>query len=202
MHSTKSLRAERRSGAGQSLSTDVSLLRAGSMPDFARLQEDLDYWFNDPETLRRALTRPVGRRAGGVNDDDVVSSLRLSWLGDAILRWVISEELWSTRPPASEADLTSWRDVLVDNKLLARKAEQLHLEEGMPIGDASRMNRQSRPGCSVWAGALEAIFGAILEDSDAQTTRVVILKVLRRDMERLRELVHEGKDPKSLLEHA
>ncbi len=170
------------------------------MPDFARLQEDLGYWFNDPERLRRALTRPVGRQAGGVHDDDVVSSLRFSWLGDAILRWVISEELWSTRPPASEADLTAWRDVLVDNKSLARIAEQLHLEEGMPIGDASRMNRQSRPGRKVWAGALEAIFGAVLEDSDAQTTREVILKVLKMDIERLLRLVREGKDPKSLLQ--
>ena len=70
----------------------------------AQLQQALGYEFADPALLARALTH---RSAGSANNE------RLEFLGDSILSFVISAELYSRFPNIDEGGLSRLRASLV-----------------------------------------------------------------------------------------
>lgn len=155
------------------------------MTDLAWLEERLGYRFEDSGLLRRALIHRSAKGADGVSPEDVASSLRLSWLGDSVLDMVVSEKLCSMFPAATKKDLHRWSVELTNNKTLGRVASQLGLGRGIVIGRAMKMNLNAKDRHTMLAGALEAIFGAVLLDSDVQSARSVIRRVLKADFDKI-----------------
>ena len=94
--------------------------------DLQRLYRCLDYTFNDRGLLRRALTH---RSKSAENYE------RLEFLGDSILEFTISAELYNTHPDLSEGKLTRLRASLVKKETLAEIARQIGL------GDYLQTNR-------------------------------------------------------------
>ena len=67
------------------------------MSSLSRLQDEIGYTFDDPGLLQRALTH---KSVGAANNE------RLEFLGDAILNFLIAEELYRRFPSAREGELT------------------------------------------------------------------------------------------------
>jgi len=154
-----------------------------------RLCRGLGYRFKDEALADMALTH---RSAGGTNNE------RLEFLGDAVLGFVIADELYHRQGRASEGQLSRLRSGLVRRDALAEIARGLDLGSYLILGQGELCSGgQSRD--SILADALEALFAAIYLDGGYEATRGVILTLFRQ---RLEALSPEGqlKDPKTRLQ--
>jgi len=154
-----------------------------------RLSKEIGYAFADPALLEIALTH---RSAGGLHNE------RLEFLGDAILGFVIADELYRRFPRADEGQLSRLRAGLVRKDSLARLARELELGHYLHLGPGeSRSGGQSRD--STLADTLEALFAAIYLDGGYSPAREMVLALFRP---RLEALTTEQvlKDPKTRLQ--
>jgi len=88
---------------------------------------------------------------------------RLEYLGDAVLKLVVSEYLFDRFPEYREGELTKIRAVVVSDARLAELAEHLNLGEYIIFG-ASEAKSGGRKRASNLACAFEALLGALYLD--------------------------------------
>jgi ribonuclease-3 len=139
--------------------------------------------------IETALTH---RSAGSSNNE------RLEFLGDAILGFVIADEIYRQLGEADEGQLSRLRAGLVNRDSLADIARELDLGRYLNLGPGElRSGGQSRS--SILADALEALFAAIYLDGGYPRAREFILHLFN---DRLTELSQQsaGKDPKTRLQ--
>lgn len=107
----------------------------------------------------------------------LVSNERLEFLGDAVLGFVVADELYTRFPDSSEGELTKLRAALVRGETLSRIASSLQLGEYLFLGHGEEESGgRSRPrnlSC-----ALEAVIGAVFLDRGFDIARDFILKLL------------------------
>jgi ribonuclease-3 len=131
---------------------------------FAALQVRLGHEFRDPGLLEAALTH---RSAASRHNE------RLEFLGDAVLGFTISAELYERFPRATEGDLTRLRASLVREETVASLAQGLDIGSLLHLGHGERLSGGHRRA-SLLADALEAVFGAIFLDAGVEASRRVI----------------------------
>ncbi len=154
-----------------------------------RLANRLDYRFDDPARLEQALTH---RSAGSPNNE------RLEFLGDAILGFVIADELCARFPDADEGRLSRLRARLVRKTSLAELARELEMGSYLLLGAGElRSGGQSRD--STLADALEAVFGAVYLDGGHRPADDLIRRLFRQRLDGLK-LGQAEKDPKTRLQ--
>lgn len=153
------------------------------------LQQTLGYQFSDPRLFRRALTH---RSAPGASNE------RLEFLGDAVLDFVISEDVYRLIPDADEGDLSRYRASIVKDTSLATHARQLGLGEHLILGSGERKSGGHRRD-SILADGLEALFGAVYLDRGFNAAADVVRRVFS---ERLKSLpdASDLRDPKTRLQ--
>lgn len=95
---------------------------------------------------------------------------RLEYLGDAVLKLVVSEYLFERFPDYREGELTKIRAVVVSDARLAQIAESLNLGEHIIFG-ASEAKSGGRKRASNLACAFEALLGALYLDGKIQELR-------------------------------
>lgn len=155
----------------------------------ARLAERIGHRFIDPGLIEQALTH---RSAGNPNNE------RLEFLGDAILGFVIADELHARFPDADEGLLSRLRARLVRKASLAALARQLDLGKHMLLGPGElRSGGQSRD--SILADALEAVFAAVYLDGGYVEAREMIYALYAPRLAELLSTTVE-KDPKTRLQ--
>lgn len=159
------------------------------IPASARLLERFDYRFRDPALLETALTH---RSAGARNNE------RMEFLGDAVLGYLISAELYERFPKATEGQLSRLRASLVRGETLADIASQLELGEQLILGPGEMKSGGFRRR-SILADAFEALIGAIYLDSDMDTVRKVVLPLFASRLEEC-DPSRVIKDPKTRLQ--
>lgn len=138
------------------------------------LEKKLEYRFNDKELLKKALTH---KTYAFESMDGVEYNERLEFLGDSILNFVIAEMLYQKNLFFSEGELTRRRAMYVNNSYLAEKAKNLHVGKYLLLGKGeTKQNGHETP--SNLANTLEAIFGAIYLDSDFETVRKIITRII------------------------
>lgn len=157
--------------------------------DLERLSRELGHAFRDPSLLESALTH---RSAGSGNNE------RLEFLGDSVLSFVISGELFDRFADADEGSLSRLRATLVKGETLAKLARAVHLGDYLRLGPGELKSGGFRRE-SILADALEAVIGAVYVDSGIEAARVLILRLFAA---RLAEAKPEGarKDPKTRLQ--
>lgn len=154
-----------------------------------RLSRSLEYEFTDKGLLEQALThRSVGRE----------NNERLEFLGDSILSFVISTELYQRFEEIDEGSLSRLRASLVKGDTLAVMARELSLGDYLNLGSGELKSGGFRRA-SILADALEALFGAIFLDSDIETVQRVILKLFHERLARV-DPAKALKDPKTRLQ--
>ncbi len=158
-------------------------------PPLDRLCNELGYHFKQAELLHLALSH---RSIGSANNE------RLEFLGDSILSYVISVELFKRFPDVDEGGLSRLRSSLVKGDTLAILARDLSLGDYLRLGPGELKSGGYRRS-SILADAFEAILGAIYLDSDIATVQQVILRLFEQ---RLAETSPKSalKDPKTRLQ--
>ncbi len=157
--------------------------------DVDKLSISVGYRFQQQPLLEQALSH---RSVGGKNNE------RLEFLGDSILSYVISVELFQRFPQVDEGGLSRLRASLVKGETLAELARKLSLGDYLKLGPGELKSGGFRRS-SILADAFEALLGAIYLDSDIATVQQVILRLFEQ---RLNAVSPETalKDPKTRLQ--
>jgi len=137
------------------------------------LEKNLGYTFRDAELLRRALTHP----SMGKEDNQ-----RLEFLGDAVLQYLMSDQLYRQYPEDREGGLTHLRASLVCEATLSRIAR------GLGVGSALMMEKGEektggREKPSVLCDAMEAILAAVYLDGGMEAARDIVTRCWPRPEE-------------------
>lgn len=161
---------------------------------FERAQEILNYQFKDPGLLEAALTH------ASVADHRLQSNERLEFLGDAVLGFVVCEELFQRYPEYLEGDLTKVKSAVVSRKTCARISEELDLTSLLFLGKG--MHGRGMLPDSLAAAVFESIIAAIYLDSDFETARRFILEHVSVHIDDAVDSKHQRNYKSQLQQHA
>ncbi len=106
---------------------------------------------------------------------------RLEFLGDAVLKLIVSEYIFERFPDYREGELTKIRAVIVSDATLAKFAQQLNLGEYMIFG-VSEARSGGRKKTSNLACGFESLLGALFLDGKMAAAREMLLRVLEDEV--------------------
>jgi ribonuclease-3 len=165
------------------------------MTDWSLLQDQLGISFHDLSLLQQAL---VHRSYLNENPDfSMESNERLEFLGDALLGFVVAEDLYRRFADLDEGEMTKLRSALVCQDSLAQLASSLSVGEYLYLGQGEERGGGRRRPRNL-ACALEALIAAIYIDQGLASTEGFILKLFGP---RFQQMMEEGlADDKSALQ--
>jgi ribonuclease III len=109
---------------------------------------------------------------------------RLEFLGDAVLKIVVSEYLYERFPQYREGELTKIRAVIVSDAKLAALAQHIHLGSCLVFG-ASEAKAGGARKVSNLACGLEALLGALFLDGKMNDVRAFLTHHLEEEITRV-----------------
>lgn len=158
------------------------------MADLAALQKTLGISFKDPSLLEQAL---VHTSYVNENPGTTTSNERLEFLGDAVLGFIIAEELYQRLPQSSEGEMTELRSSLVRGDALSRMAKAISLGNYLYLGKGEEVSGGRRKPANL-AGALESVIAAIFLDQGSSGARAFILRLMDKE---LKKALSQGIEP-------
>lgn len=153
------------------------------------LCKQLQIEFKNTDLLLQALTH---RSADPKNNE------RLEYLGDAILSFVIAEELFNRFPQVKEGKLSRLRASLVKGETLAEIARELKIGEVLILGPGELKSGGFRRE-SILADAVEAIIGSLYLDQGLEQVKALILRLFNERLDSI-DVTETVKDPKTRLQ--
>jgi ribonuclease-3 len=159
-----------------------------------KLQENMGYFFKNPELLKTSLSH--SSYANEIKKG-AKSNERLEFLGDAVLSIIVSDYLFKNYTHLPEGELTKLRASLVCEKNLAEYAKDIKLGEFVLLGKGEELNG-GRERSSILADAFEAVLAALYLDSDLETATEYILKFVKNQLNTTKEV--NFKDYKTILQ--
>ena len=143
------------------------------------LSEKLGYPFKDQSLLQQAMTHPsmASEQRGESNDNQ-----RLEFLGDAVLKVILSEYFYCAFPDQAEGFLTKTRIRLEAGQSLANCARRLGLGEYLILGKGAE-KQGGRDLDSNLEDAFEALVGAVYIDGGFSSATEVVLRLMKEDLE-------------------
>ncbi|MES2355458.1 MAG: ribonuclease III [Pseudomonadota bacterium] len=154
-----------------------------------RFSRRIGYEFRQPQLLREAVTH---RSHSTPNNE------RLEFLGDSILNCATAIALYERFPKLPEGDLSRLRANLVNKNVLFELAEPLGMGDVLRLGEGElKSGGHRRP--SILADALEAVIGAVYQDSGFAAAAALVHRLLANKLENL-DPKQLGKDAKTLLQ--
>lgn len=142
---------------------------------------------------RRLFVTALTHRSVGANNNE-----RLEFLGDAILGFVIAQQLYDAFPDADEGTLSRLRASLVNEASLAELARQHQLGDYLLLGSGELKSGGFRRD-SILSDALEAIIGALFKDQGVAACQEWIGRLFAEKMQAL-SADNWQKDPKTQLQ--
>lgn len=132
------------------------------------LVNNLNIQKTDLELLDIALTHPSFNFEQNIEEAEDYE--RLEFLGDSVLRLVVSEYLFDLYPDYQEGKLTKIRSYLVSDEFLFKIALSINLDKYLNIGPHEEKDG-GRTKTSILACAMEAIIGAIYKSIGFETAK-------------------------------
>ncbi len=152
------------------------------MADLKALQKTLKVRFKHPSLLEQALVHSsYNNENPGLAPN---SNERLEFLGDAILGFIIAEELYRRFPRFSEGEMTRLRSLLVQRDALSNTAKAIKLGDYLYLGRGEEASGGRRKPANL-AGALEAIIAAIFLDRGEDAARDFILRSAKEQLNKV-----------------
>jgi ribonuclease-3 len=160
------------------------------------LQSLLQHQFSQPELLTRALTHrslayekklsdPEPSRTDPRSDNE-----QLEFLGDAVVGFLVAEELCRRYPELHEGELTRLRSELVSRKHLGHVAVRLNLGAHLLLGRGEERSG-GRKKSALLANCIEAVMAALYLDGGVQTARNFVLReIIEPAAPTLRDQLH------------
>lgn len=157
-------------------------------------EERIGYTFQNRALIAEALTHS----SFGYENQSAYNE-RLEFLGDAILGYVVSRELFTQFPDKNEGILSKLKSVLVSSKTLARKSRDIGLAEMLRLGKGET-KAGGHKKTSIRADALEALIGAISLDGGLGEAEKFILNILGEEIRSATIDIKNATDFKTLLQ--
>ena len=152
--------------------------------------DDLSGYFNNKALLDLALTHK-----SWVNEhpEEKESNERLEFLGDAVLEFVVSKELYTNFPEKEEGYLTALRASLVNTVNLADIAQKAQVGKRLKLSKGEE-DSGGRENPSILANAVEAIIGALYIDGGIKNAEEFIkLNLLTKIEEKINQPLKDAK---------
>lgn len=159
------------------------------MTNLSTLQKKIGYQFKNQDLLKQALTHRSARKD---------NNERLEFLGDSVLSFIMTEELYTRHPDLREGELSRLRSILVNGEMLAELARTMDIGEHIELGQGE-LRSGGHERTSILADTFEAILGAMYLDVGIEQSRLNVLSWFAKKFDNLSELSPE-KDPKSMLQ--
>jgi len=150
--------------------------------------------FKNQNLLKQALTH---RSWVNENSDNHGTNERLEFLGDAILEFIVSDEIYNKFPNEEEGYLTALRANLVNTKNLSQVATKLGIGNMIFLSKGEE-DGGGRLNPSLLADTVEAIIGALFIDQGITASEKFVEDYILIDTDKKASL--PLKDPKSLLQ--
>jgi ribonuclease-3 len=149
-----------------------------------QLQKKIDYTFRDDTLLKAALTHKSYLRRR-YNDHKIPSPFeRMEFLGDSILGFVTSKELFAHHPDEQEGKLSKLKSKIVSETYLTLKANSLDLGKYLLLSQEELASGgTAKP--SILSDSMEAMICAIYLDSGIASTSKFIKNYILKDYESL-----------------
>lgn len=129
------------------------------------------------------------------------SNERLEFLGDSVLNSAVAEYLYESFPQLEEGDLTKLRSRLVNRRMLAQRAKELHISEFLLLSNSAIQSIDSGSE-SILADAFEAILGAIYLDGGTKAARKFVRRTLLTSQDVLNSAQTDDNYKSALLEYS
>ena len=141
--------------------------------EFEALQQAIGYRFRDVGLLEHAMTHTS--RANEDVSGGVVDNESLEFLGDAVLGFVIADQLFREFPEFDEGQKSKTKAALVSTTTLARQAERLSLGDHLLLGRGEEKTGGRRKQ-ALLADGYEALIAAIYLDGGIEQARAFIAR--------------------------
>lgn len=158
-----------------------------------RAQEILGYRFKDLELLKSAITHPSAVEGKPVS----AGYERLEFLGDSVVGFIVSEELYERFPEMDEGGLTRLKVSLISGESLSAAAAERGFADIIVFGSSER-GTGARGLHSALENVYEAVTGAVYLDGGLEPARRWVLDTLQPHLAPWRAALPEN--PKSLLQ--
>ncbi len=129
------------------------------------------------------------------------SNERLEFLGDSVLSSTVAEFLYESFPALEEGDLTKLRSRLVNRRILAQRAKELHISDFLLLSSSAVQSIDSGSE-SILADAFEAILGAIYLDGGMIAAKKFVYRTLLADQDVLNLAQTDDNYKSALLEYS
>jgi ribonuclease III len=166
--------------------------------DFVRFTEAIQYY---PHNWKLFLQALLHRSYLQFLEEQWNSNERLEFLGDAILNFIVAEHLFVTYPEMEEGELTKLRSRLVNRKILAQRAKDLHLSDYLLLSSSAAQSIDSGSE-SIIADAVESVIGALYLDGGLEASRKFIYTTLLKNTEVFNSAMTDDNYKSTLLEYA
>ncbi len=151
--------------------------------DLSVLENALEHRFRRRELLEQALTHASYAREmeakSGAGDHGVLApdNEQMEFLGDAVLSFVVSQELFRRFPEYHEGDLSKLRAHIVSARHLLRPARTLGIGEFLRLGKGEERSG-GRSKSALLTDALEAVIAALYLDGGLESAQRFILQAI------------------------
>jgi ribonuclease III len=165
--------------------------------EFEALQQAIGYRFRDRGLLEHAMTHTSKANediSGGVRDNE-----SMEFLGDAVLGFVIADQLFREFPEFDEGGKSKTKAALVSTATLARQAERLQLGDHLLLGRGEEKTGGRRK-MALLADGYEALIAAIYLDGGIDPARAFIVREFAPLIEEIHRGGIGGQDYKSALQ--
>ena len=161
--------------------------------DRAALEDALEHRFQGRALLEQALTHSSFAREAesqtptGTSADTPGDNEQLEFLGDAVLSFVVSQELFRRFPAYAEGDLSKLRAHIVSARALVRPARQLEIGKYLRFGRGEERSG-GRTKSALLVNALEALLAALYLDAGLEKAqRFIVSAILQPALEELQK---------------
>lgn len=168
------------------------------MINVEKLEMKINYIFKDKRLANMALTHKSYAYDRKDTSLDAYNE-RIEFLGDAILEYIVSKQLYSRLPNTKEGELTKKRARIVCEKSLCNAINKFELEGCLKLGKCELRAKNSKKDAML-ADMFEAILGAIYLDSGLDMAEKVCLNMLSEAIENEINNEAENKDYKTRLQ--
>jgi ribonuclease-3 len=134
--------------------------------------------------LHRLLLNQALTHSSYGHEHKIPDNERLEFLGDAVLKLVISEHLYHKFPEKAEGDLTKIRAAVISDETLANVGRKINLGEYLLLSSNEKETGGTKRKSNI-ANALEAVIGAVYLDSGLGKSRELIIGFLNEEIEKV-----------------
>jgi len=141
------------------------------------IEQHLGLSFKQKNLLIQAFTH--SSYAKQKNKKNTLHNERLEFLGDAVLKLIMSDYLYTHYPHFEEGDLTKKRAVFISDKVLFEIGQHLHIGQYIKLSNSEKRTKGHEKPSNI-ANAMEALLGAIYLDSGLDTAKAFLIKEIQK----------------------